>query len=153
MGRRVRVADERGETLVELLVAMVIMSTAVIAVVGAIAVSIRMSDLHRKQAVAGAAVRSYAEALQNAVAGSPTAYTACATTYSPTFSAPTGYTLLSPTVTYWNGSAFVGSGCTSANDSGVQKVTVGVKSSDNLVTEKLDIIIRKPCRDGEAACP
>jgi type II secretory pathway pseudopilin PulG len=150
--RRPRIEDDSGETLVEILVAIVIMSTAVLAVVGAIATSIKMSDIHRKQSVAGAAVRSYAEALQNAVIASPTAYVPCATNYTPSFSAPPGYTLLTPTITYWNGTAFVSAGCTAANDSGVQKVTLGVRSGDNLVTERLDIIIREPCRDGDAPC-
>jgi Tfp pilus assembly protein PilV len=144
--------DDTGETLVEILVSVVVMSTAVIALVAAVATTIRLSDLHRKQSVAGAAVRSYAEALDTSIAATSSAYAPCATTYSPTFTAPTGYTLLTPTVTYWNGSAFVGSGCTAANDSGVQKVTLGVRSNDNLVTERLDIIVREPCRVGETKC-
>jgi type II secretory pathway pseudopilin PulG len=150
--RRPRIDEDSGETLVELLVSIVVMSTAVMALVAAVATSIRLSDLHRKQSVAGAAARSYAEALDTSIAAATTAYVPCATTYSPTFAAPTGYTLLTPTVTYWNGSAFVSSGCTAANDSGVQKVTVGVKSNDNMVTERLDIIVREPCRVGEAKC-
>jgi Tfp pilus assembly protein PilV len=150
--RRPRIEDDSGETLVELLVSIVVMSTAVIALVAAVATTIRLSDVHRKQAVAGAAARSYAEALDTSIAATSSAYVPCATTYSPTYTAPAGYTKLAPTVVYWNGSAFVNTGCTVANDSGVQKVTLAVKSSDNLVTERLDIIIREPCRVGEAKC-
>ena len=47
---RARRGDERGESLLELLVAVVIMGVTVAAVVGALAVAARTSDIHRKQA-------------------------------------------------------------------------------------------------------
>src|SRR5689334_1699512 len=72
----------RGESMIEVLLAVVIMSTAVVAVVGGIATAIRIADLHRKQATAGAAVRALAEGLETAMAGTPTGYVDCASTYA-----------------------------------------------------------------------
>jgi len=48
---------ERGETLLELVVAVTIMGLAVAAIVGGMATSIMMSDIHRQEARAGAAAR------------------------------------------------------------------------------------------------
>ncbi|MDT5023868.1 MAG: hypothetical protein QOE61_294 [Micromonosporaceae bacterium] len=148
--------NDRGETLLELLITVVIMGVAVVALVGGIATSIRMSDIHRKQAEAGAYVRAYAEAIENAVAASPTAYFACAgpskySAFSPLVGNPT-YTAEITAVRYWNGSltagAFAGTcgpGTEVPIDTGVQQVSLRV-TAGNTVAETLDVIIRKPCR-------
>lgn len=144
--------NDRGETLIELLVTVIIVGVAVVALVGGIATSIRMSDIHRKQAVAGAYVRSYAEAIETAVASSSSAYVACAgpSTYASIYATKDStYTAQPPAVTYWNGSTFSPS-CTS--DTGVQKVSLRVSTADNTVAETLDVIIRKPCRSTDASC-
>src|ERR1700704_4476556 len=104
--------NDLGETLLELLIAVMIMGVAVVALVGGIATSIRMSDIHRKQAEAGAYVRAYAEAIENAVARSPSAYVACARpsmypAFSPLVGNPT-YTAEITAVRYWNGSSTAG---------------------------------------------
>ncbi|MEV6928365.1 prepilin-type N-terminal cleavage/methylation domain-containing protein [Dactylosporangium sp. NPDC051485] len=144
--------NDRGETLIELLVTVIIVGVAVVALVGGIATSVRMSDIHRKQAQAGAYVRAFGEAIENSVStGAPTKYTACAgtATYSTAYPAHpdggTAYTAAITAVTYWNptSNAFAAS-CTT--DSGVQKVSLKVSTSDNKVAETLDVIIRKPCR-------
>jgi type II secretory pathway pseudopilin PulG len=139
---------ERGETLIELLVSVTIMGFAVVVLLGGLGTGIRMSDLHRKQVTASAQVRAFAEAIENAVAGSPTAYAECATpaTYAPLYS--TGdpkYTAQLVAVRYWTGASF-DTTCTLATDSGVQRVSLRVQSFDNAVAETLDVIIRKPCR-------
>src|SRR5262245_52062892 len=144
-----RPADgDRGETLVELLVAVMIMTTAVLVLAGGIAATIRFSDVHRKQAAAGAYLRSFAETVQNAIAATPTGYAPCATTvtYAPLFSTGTpSYVAEVVTVAYWSGSAF-GSTCGAATDVGVQRLTLRVRSADGAASESLDVIVRKPCR-------
>ena len=57
-------ADDRGETLLELLIAVVIMGVAVVAVVAALVNSVQLSDVHRKQATAAA--KAYQQAIADA---------------------------------------------------------------------------------------
>jgi Tfp pilus assembly protein PilV len=144
-----RSRGDRGETLIELMVAVMIMSTAVIAIVGALALSIRVSDIHRKQATAGAAVRAFAEALETKVAETPTGYhdATCATpaNYAGMYAAPAGYTAEVMAVKFWSGSAFVAT----CPDIGVQLVSLRVASNDGRASETLDVVLRKPCRQGE----
>ena len=141
-------SSDRGETLIELLVAVMIMSTAVLVLAGGIAATIRFSDVHRKQAAAGAYLRTFAEQLENAVAATPTSYTPCATTatYASVFSTgTTNYVAEVVAVTHWSGSAF-GSTCTPSADLGVQRVSLRVRSADGAAVETLDVILRRPCR-------
>jgi type II secretory pathway pseudopilin PulG len=140
--------DERGESLLELLIAVVIMGIAVVAIMAGITTSVLMSDIHRKQATAGAAVRTYGEAIENYVAD--VGYTNCAAASSDTlgpyaatavgFIVPVGYRVTASAATSWNGSSWVT--CTGIDS--VQKVTVRVASADSRATEKLDVILRKP---------
>src|SRR6185369_1991475 len=125
MWRRNRLDDDRGETLIELLVTVVILGTAVVAIVAALATAIRVSDIHRKQASAGAYVRAYAEALETYVAAG--SYQPCpvGTAYDGRFTipAPEDVKYDPPSVVsveYWTGSAWQ-SGCP-ASDVGLQRV-------------------------------
>jgi type II secretory pathway pseudopilin PulG len=141
---------DRGETLLELLIALSIMSIAVVAIVGGLLAGVAVSDIHRKQSTAGAAVRDYGENVEKYVAG--TGYTSCAapSAYAPGavgFTAPTGYTAAAVTVRYWSGTAWVASPCT---DVGLQQLTVQVASSDTRATERLVVVLRKPCGLGSA---
>jgi type II secretory pathway pseudopilin PulG len=151
--------DDRGETLVELLVAIAILATAVVAVVGGIGTAITMSDVHRKQATAGSYLRDFAEAVENKISATPTGYAVCPTvsvttakaTYQAAYSIPdsTHYTATVTGLAYWNGTAFVSS-CPSGGDVGVQRVSLNVSSKDiaagHKASESMDIIIRRPCR-------
>lgn len=147
--------DERGESLLELLIAVVIMGLAVVAIMAGITTSVLMSDIHRKQATAGAAVHTYSEAIENYVAG--TGYTACAGAsddltgpYRPSavgFTVPSGYSVTVSAATSWTGSGWAA--CSS--DTGYQKVTVRVLGGTR-ATEKIDVILRKPCRTSDGLC-
>lgn len=144
-------SGERGETLIELLVTVLILGTAVVALVGGLGLAVRVSDMHRKQATAGAAVRAFAEALQTKVAANPTGYEECALNTSASYTSayagpPTGYTASIDVVMYWNGSAFV---ATCSPDLGVQRISITVASNDGRASESLDVVLRKPCRLGE----
>jgi type II secretory pathway pseudopilin PulG len=145
---RLHPASDSGESLIELLIALVIMGIAVVAIVGGIATSIIISDVHRKQATAGADVRSYAEAIQNAVITN--GYPTCGNV--PTgisFTASTGYTASVTAYRVWNGSDFVACGAT---DLGVQRLSLKVASDDGRATETLDVVIRNPCRVSDSPC-
>jgi Tfp pilus assembly protein PilV len=144
-----RRSDDRGETLIEVVMSMTVMSIAVVALVGGLATAIIMSDMHRKQAKAGAYLRAYTEFIETKMAASPSAYAACGTkaTYNAYVYTPSDATFHATVedVSYWDGtSAFVGS-CTT--DPGVQKLTLHVYSDNpRAVNEILSLVIRKPCR-------
>ena len=133
---------DRGESLLELLVALAIMGLAVVAVVGGLSTSIMMSDIHRKQATAGAYVRDYAEAIQSA------GYqTSCVNYSSPSGlpTLPTGYTKTVVSVSSWTGSSWLSnpSWQSSCSDTGLHQVKVQVASSDGRASEQLFIFLRK----------
>jgi type II secretory pathway pseudopilin PulG len=138
---------ERGETLVELLLAIVILGLTGLAVLGGIGTSIIVSDAHRKETVSGAAVRAYAEQLQTKVAASgyvscaaPGSYASAAVGYAP----PAGYAASPTGVTYWNRSTKLFDP-TCGTDSGVQAVTLQVRdTADTRGTVNLTVVIRKP---------
>jgi len=145
-------SSEKGESLLELMIAIVIISVGVIAVVAGLATSIRMSDIHRKETTAGSTVRSYAEAIQNSVASS--GYQAsCTPTYGSSFTVPSGYTASITAVSFWNGSSFPSTACNAATDQGLQQLTLSVAPGDTRVAEKLVIVVRRPCTStADAAC-
>ena len=131
-GRRAGVHDQRGETLIELMVAVLIMGTAIVAILGAIAASIRTSAQHRESVRAGNAATMIAELIETAP------YVPCESNYSsayaaPNYQKPAEFTV-SVRVTYLASKTtstptFNGSGCTTANDQGLQEVTITVRSS------------------------
>jgi type II secretory pathway pseudopilin PulG len=154
-------SDDRGETLIELVVAVAIMGVVVVALLGAIATSIRMSDVHRKQARAGAFLRSYAEEIQNSVAEGA-GYKPCADTVITRYPASSflgDVQLYPPTitaVTFWNGSMFVPSA--GAKDIGVQRLSLLLVSKDTQVSETLDLVLRRPAPSAttlmlDVSCP
>ena len=136
---------QRGESLIELLVALSIMATAVLVLLAGLGTAITMSAVHRKQAAAGTYVRAFAEALESSVAGYPSGYVPCATTtsYASLYTPPTGFTATVTEVRYWTGSWQTVCG----TDEGVQRVMLQLVSADNRVTERLAVIVRKPCRN------
>ena len=150
MPRSPRPANDQGETLIELIIAVAIMGIAVVAIVSGLGTSILMSDVHRKQATAATYVRDYAEAIENAVAGG--GYSACnATSYAgtavPGFDA-TRYqkSIVTGSARYWNGTSWQ-STCP-AVDAGLQQLTLKVNSIDNRAAETLAVVLRNPCGPG-----
>jgi type II secretory pathway pseudopilin PulG len=156
MAPRLSTRDDRGETLVELMVALVIMATAVVALVGAIGTSVRASDIHRKQAKSQAYLRAFAEAVEASVANYPTGYTECTAgstpqaTYQSAFTLPAAdqaaYQRTVVDVSIWNRTTSTYTTCPAAGDAGVQRLTLQVSSVDGRASENLVIVVRKPCR-------
>ena len=145
--------SDRGETLVELLVAIVILGVAGVAILAGMAMSVRGSDLHRKEATGGAYVRSFAEVIQTYVDAN--GYKSCgsaASTYGSLSvpDLPPGYTTAVTAVKSWNGSTWVD--CTGTSTV-LQRLDLKVKSAGSGVQqaeETLTVIIRQPC-NGNAA--
>lgn len=143
---RVRAADDRGETLLELIIAIMILGVLVVAVGSGIAVSVKVSGLHRMQSTAGAFLHNYAETLQGA--GTYTKCTASSTpNYASALAAPPDGSFNDPsaTVVYWDsatGKFGASTGCPAAGDPGLQQVTLQLASKDGLVTESLVVVIR-----------
>ncbi|WP_427889872.1 type IV pilus modification PilV family protein [Kribbella sp. GL6] len=142
--------DERGESLLELMIAVALMGIAVVAIMAGLTTSIMVSDIHRKQAVAAATVRSYAEAVENYVAGSGYQACASASSYAPStvgLLVPAGYAASASAASSWSGSTWVA--C--SGDTGLQKITLTV-SNGTRASEQLDVILRKPCRMADGTC-
>jgi type II secretory pathway pseudopilin PulG len=150
--RRVGRVHDRGETLIELLVSIVVLGTAVVAVVGGLGTAIVMSDIHRKQAAIGVYLNEFAATIETAVAASPTQYVDCATDTSyPSYTPGATYSADITQVRYWNGTAFITS-CSPGTDTGVQLLTLRVWSNDGRVDRSMDLVIRKPCRPLDTPC-
>jgi hypothetical protein len=131
--------DDVGETLLELVVTIAILGVCVVGIGAGIALSVKISAIHRDQATADAFLHNYAESLQ-------TSYTPCAapTTYTSGLPAPSGFTTPSAAVSFWNGTGFASlPSCTPASDPGLQQVTLSLNSSDGFTTESLVVILRK----------
>jgi type II secretory pathway pseudopilin PulG len=89
-----RQRDESGESLVEIVIAIVIIGFVVSAYLASLATSSTSSKTHRDLVTADAVLRDYAEATKGAVRAS------CiggATTYAVSYSSPSGFTPLTPT--------------------------------------------------------
>jgi prepilin-type N-terminal cleavage/methylation domain-containing protein len=145
--QRLEPAGDRGESLIELLVAVVILGTAVVAVVGGLGTGLMMSTLQRKQAEAAEHLSIYAALIETAP------YDECPGVSYPTYNPGpgSGYTADPPAVLFRSGSSFVSS-CPAGGDTGIQQVTLSVRSTDGRVNETRKIIIRKPCRPTETLC-
>ncbi|MFD7558390.1 prepilin-type N-terminal cleavage/methylation domain-containing protein [Streptomyces sp. NPDC059835] len=111
---------EEGETLIEVLVAVVLMGVAFVAILGGMGTAIISSVTQGKVTGADSVVRSAAEK----VLGAP--YVSCARDYG-TPAPPAGYTV-TVEVEYWDGVGAFGPSCPTA-DTGVQKVTLTVRST------------------------
>jgi Tfp pilus assembly protein PilV len=146
-----RAADERGETLVEILLTLIVMAIGLTAIVGALTGSVIASDAHRGMATSEVIVRQYGEAIKTK-AIQATSYGACPTTtdLAPQFTPPAGWTAQITQVELWvpdpanfpNGdwsAPDIATGCDrhfttcgnpiSACDAGLQRVTFTVTNS------------------------
>lgn len=143
---------ERGESLLELVVAIALMGVAIVAVMAGLTTTVVLSDAQRKQATAASVVRNYAEALQEFVASGH--YVACAgagTYVVPGFAPPAGFTarVVAGSVQYWTGALWLP---LCLPDRGVQKLRISVASTDGRATESLDVVLRRPCGVEDPPC-
>jgi type II secretory pathway pseudopilin PulG len=152
MHLRARIRTDAGETLVEVLAALVILGIAAVAILTGLQVSVKASDFHRREATGGAYVRSFAEAIQNFVDsnGYKPCNTAAALYEGVTVpDLPSGYVPKVTAVQSWNGTAW--GACTAT---GIQRLDLQVTSSgddSHKATEKLTVILRQPCNGAATA--
>ncbi|MFJ8013469.1 prepilin-type N-terminal cleavage/methylation domain-containing protein [Streptomyces sp. NPDC096339] len=111
---------EEGETLVEVLVAVVLIGVAFVAILGGMGTAIISSVTQQKVTGADSVIRSAAEKVVSAP------YVPCASGYE-TSAPPAGYTV-TVEIEYWDGVGAFGAPCPTA-DTGVQKVTLTVHST------------------------
>lgn len=151
-GRRRYARSERGETLVEVLVAVAILGTAGVAVLAGLQLSVTTSDIHRKQSTAGAYVRNYVETVQDWVAegnyvrcGDPGDYSPSTVGYAVPDRYDAGHDTPVPVA---------GDGTTlpCGSDAGVQRVRFTLTSEDGRAEEELTVVIRRPCAPGGPGC-
>jgi Tfp pilus assembly protein PilV len=135
--------DDAGLSLIEALIAVVILGITFVAILGGMATSITGSAYHRTQASENAILIDAAEAVKKA------AYTPCATNpnYAPAAASapvPTNdWVMWSPAevidIDYWNGTTFI-EDCSA--DGNLQLVTLRVTSSNNTGSETLSVVKR-----------
>ena len=139
-------SDDRGETLIELVVAVAILGLAAVAILGGLMMSIRTSVMHRNDASGGAYVRSFAEAIQADVDAN--GYKSCANASSGYTGVavpdlPFGYSKAVTAVQSWDGSAW--GGCTA---DGIQRLDLTVTTTgdtEHKAEETLTVVLRQPC--------
>ena len=149
--RRAPQRSERGETLIELLVAVAILGIAAVAILGALMMSIRTSVVDRNAASGDAYVRSFAEAIQSYVdANNIQPCATAASTYKavPVTGLPASYSK-AVSVQSWNGSTW--GACTA---DGIQRLDLTVTTpgdAEHRADETLTVVLRQPCNSTAAA--
>jgi type II secretory pathway pseudopilin PulG len=133
-----RLLDDRGASLVEVLVAVIVLGTAGAAAIGGLYTSIRVSDVHREQSEAAAIARDETER----IAGAPDLACGSAAGSYAALAAQVdvkpGYTPAVGPIESWTGSAW--GACVTGE---LQRVTVVVSSGDG-VTERSVVVVRAP---------
>jgi type II secretory pathway pseudopilin PulG len=144
---RINIRRDNGETLLELMFAIIILAVCVVAIGSGIVLSVKISSIHRSQATADDFLHNYAEAIQSS-------YETCSGGATPdyrtlsnsdTLPVPSGYTMAKPAVKFWDTStsSFTGTGTSCpATDPGLQQVTFTLKDDSGFVTESLVAIVR-----------
>jgi type II secretory pathway pseudopilin PulG len=134
-----RLSGDDGYTLTEVLVALVMLSLSITAIVAAIGSSIFTSRVHRALVTGDAAARAYSAQIAQDL------YVPCATTYPAMTNPPGGMTVTITSITYWNGSAsgsnFV-SGC--GTDNGAQQIVITATPANGAGKQLLSMVKRAP---------
>ena len=144
--------DDRGETLIELVVAVAILGIGAVAILGGLMMSIRTSVMHRNDATGGTYVRSFAEAIQTDV--DTNGYKICANAASGYAGVavpemPPGYTKTVTAVQSWNGSSW--GACTA---DGIQRLDLKVTTTgdtEHKANQTLTVVLRQPCNGSATA--
>lgn len=154
--RRPRRADsDRGDTLIELLCAVVILGLAGVSIMAGFSFLVKSSDIGRRQATGDAHVRSLVEAIQNDVAAHGLkacggSYLSGANTEAVSQVDLQGYTSSQGAIQSWTGTAW--GACTTNGTQRVELTVAKAGIKGHGVAEKVTVILRKPC-NGSVASP
>lgn len=133
---------ETGYTLTEVLVAVTILTVAIVVILGAMSDGILASRVHRNIVTSDAVARSYADQI---IAGP---YMPCATPTTPAYqmaNPPAGYSAQITSVSYWvAGSKPATFGSTCSTDAGAQQISIVVKSTTGPGAQALQFVKRQP---------
>jgi prepilin-type N-terminal cleavage/methylation domain-containing protein len=144
---RPRPAGDAGYTLSEVLIAVVILSVALSALVTALGSAIFVSRVHRNIATSDSVVRVYAEQIL------ATAYKPCAISYPAVTNQPAGFTATIVSIEY--GDALTGANptqtfamslatCQTSGDNGVERITIQAHPIGGPGQQSLQIVKRNP---------
>ncbi|HEY6797710.1 MAG TPA: hypothetical protein VI248_23795 [Kineosporiaceae bacterium] len=149
--------DDRGETLLELVISLCIIGIAVVAVLAAVRLAVDASSFDQRRVEAKSALRSWSETIAARVTDASYLPCASASAFAAAFGydgpARTGYTASVAQVQYWNGTAFTsgsggGGACVAGDDTGTQRVLLRMTVADSIYpgfTSQLWVTVRKPC--------
>jgi Tfp pilus assembly protein PilV len=140
---------EAGVSLIEAVIAVFILATAVVALIGGLATSIVATDSQSKNVKADAVVRSWADKLQAAP------WVSCATKSTAAYSAtslgvsvpPKFQTPVIVSLDYWNGDSPATYGATCAAGGATdtaQRIKLSTYSTDARGGQQVQIVKRKP---------
>lgn len=148
MNRRIHpLRSDDGTTLIEVIVTVAIMGIAFAVILGGMATSVLMSDVHRKQATSQTILRDYAEAVQGSQIWAGCGATVA--TYGPGaagigFTVPAPYTAGATSVQFWRTDLtppqFASACAPGPVDTGLQQITLQVTSDRG--TESVGVVKR-----------
>ncbi|HUZ41829.1 MAG TPA: type II secretion system protein, partial [Acidimicrobiales bacterium] len=133
--------SEEGDTLIEVLIAIVILGMASVALLVSFATSITASGTYRDVATLDTVLRSASEEVITQIQQQPAAlFESCGGAADVTFSLPTGYTAAITSVSYWNGAAFQSTCVPNAE----QWISLSVTETQNGRTASNNFIVDDP---------
>jgi type II secretory pathway pseudopilin PulG len=139
-------SGDRGDTLVEILISIIIMGIAGVAIITALQEGIFGSVSHRDAAEAESAMRYFAENVTNQTYDKCTTSPAHSAAYTVGLPSGAAYTALTGSITkteYWDDiNSTYSTSCPSDADRGLQRLTLKIKSTDNRVTTTVMILKR-----------
>ena len=141
--------DEAGDTLVEVLVALVVLSLCGLALLLTFSTSITASVEHRSLATLDTVLRSATESATAQIQQQSGAqFSSCATpsfyNSNLTLSVPPGYTVVVTSVQYWTGTSFTAIGTSCPSGSLQPQLLTMTASAANGVSDALSFVVGDP---------
>jgi len=134
---------ERGTTLVEVLVTVMIIGIGFLALLGGLWTAVVASDSNVKLATAEATARAFAEFLKRQPYDDVNDHPCPASYNYATFIPPEHFTPTITSIEYWNPTEQDFGPCQTDNDAGQQLITVRVHSEDLRADEELQFVKRR----------